>query len=68
MTIDIEFELLRLLIPKVGTIVKGVSCKLQQRNLTAIMGPSGVGKTTFLTLMPGKIDRTCTDDSLKLIG
>ena len=82
LTIDIECERLRLSIPRVGTIMRGVSAKLDHGNLTAIMGPSGagrfvdadadcrrytgelifilhlLGKTTFLSLMSGKQDRT----------
>ncbi|KAL7558424.1 hypothetical protein ACA910_015766 [Epithemia clementina (nom. ined.)] len=58
MTIDIECERLRLTIPKVGTVMRGVSGKLEHGKLTAIMGPSGAGKTTFLSLMSGKVDRT----------
>jgi len=58
MTVDIAFERLRLTIPGVGTIMRGVSGKIDHGNLTAIMGPSGAGKTTFLTLMSGKVDRT----------
>mmetsp|Transcript_33644 Transcript_33644/g.69975 ORF Transcript_33644/g.69975 Transcript_33644/m.69975 type:complete len:916 (-) Transcript_33644:135-2882(-) len=58
MTVDMEFDRLRLTIPGVGTIMRGVSGKIAHGNLTAIMGPSGAGKTTFLSLMSGKVDRT----------
>lgn len=57
-TVDIEFDKLRLSVPGAGTIMRGVSGSLKAGQLTAIMGPSGAGKTTFLTLMAGKIDRT----------
>lgn len=43
MTIDIGFERLSLTIPNVGTIMRGVSGKLEHGSLTAIMGPSGAG-------------------------
>lgn len=58
MIIDIEFEGLRLVVPNVGTIMRGVSGKIPHGSLTAIMGPSGAGKTTFLNIMSGKLDRT----------
>ena len=47
MTIDIECERLRLTIPKVGTIMRGVSGKLEHGKLTAIMGPSGAGESAL---------------------
>lgn len=58
MTVDISFDRLRLTIDGVGTIMRGVSGSIPHGKLTAIMGPSGAGKTTFLTIMSGKVDRT----------
>jgi ABC-type multidrug transport system ATPase subunit len=58
MEIDIDFESLRLTIPGAGTIMRGVSGSLNHGCITAIMGPSGAGKTTFLSIISGKVDRT----------
>lgn len=44
MTIDIDCQRLRLTIPQVGTIMRGVSGRIEHGQLTAIMGPSGAGK------------------------
>jgi ABC-type multidrug transport system fused ATPase/permease subunit len=44
LTLDIEFEKLSLTIPKVGTLMSGVTGSLMHGSLTAIMGPSGAGK------------------------
>ncbi|CAG8752577.1 649_t:CDS:10, partial [Dentiscutata erythropus] len=57
-TFDIEFENLGLVLPSGIEIIKGVSGKLIHGRTCAIMGPSGVGKTTFVSLLTGKVKRT----------
>lgn len=57
-TFDIEFQNLSLTLPNGVTIMAGVSGALRSGRTTAIMGPSGAGKTTFITLLTGKTKRT----------
>ncbi|CAI2169630.1 3148_t:CDS:10 [Funneliformis geosporum] len=57
-TFDIEFENLELVLPPDITIMKGVTGKLSHGRTCAIMGPSGAGKTTFVSLLTGKAKRT----------
>jgi len=57
-TFDIEFDNLSLTLPNGVTIMSGVSGALRSGRTTAIMGPSGAGKTTFITLLTGKSKRT----------
>lgn len=40
------------------TILEGVSGEIRAGRLTAIMGPSGAGKTTFMNVLMGKVPRT----------
>ena len=58
--INLEFEELRLTIPPPvnKTILKGVSGRITSGRVTAIMGPSGAGKTTFLSVIMGKTGRS----------
>jgi ABC-type nitrate/sulfonate/bicarbonate transport system ATPase subunit len=44
--------------PSKRKILHGVSGSIQAGRFTAIMGPSGAGKTTFLNLLLGKYKRT----------
>ncbi|CAG8440511.1 6656_t:CDS:10 [Acaulospora morrowiae] len=55
---DIEFENLSLVTPMGIEILKGVSGKFLHGRTCAIMGPSGAGKTTFVSLLTGKVKRT----------
>ncbi|CAG8509884.1 480_t:CDS:10 [Funneliformis mosseae] len=57
-TFDIEFTNLGLILPSGIEIVKGVSGKLSKHRTCAIMGPSGAGKTTFVSLLTGKVKKT----------
>ncbi|RGB39200.1 hypothetical protein C1646_690392 [Rhizophagus diaphanus] len=57
-TFDIEFEDLGLVLPSGITIMKGVTGKLSHGRTCAIMGPSGAGKTTFVSLLTGKAKKT----------
>ncbi|CAI2165493.1 7690_t:CDS:10 [Funneliformis geosporum] len=50
-TFDIEFK-------NLGLILPNVSGKLSKRKTCAIMGPSGAGKTTFVSLLTGKVKKT----------
>ncbi len=55
--LDIQFEDLRLVLPKKNkTLLAGVSGKMTAGNVTAIMGPSGAGKTIFISTLMDKID------------
>ncbi|EGF80003.1 hypothetical protein BATDEDRAFT_37074 [Batrachochytrium dendrobatidis JAM81] len=55
---DIEFENLGLKLPNGVEIMANVSGALRSGRTCAIMGPSGAGKTTFVTLLTGKVKRT----------
>ena len=57
-TFNIEFENLGLRLDNGVEIMKNVSGTLYAGRTCAIMGPSGAGKTTFVTLLTGKIERT----------
>ncbi|KAJ3269984.1 hypothetical protein HDV01_000747 [Terramyces sp. JEL0728] len=65
-TFDIEFENLGLMLPSGVEIMKGVTGTLRAGRTCAIMGPSGAGKTTFVTLLTGKVPRT--SGTVKLNG
>ncbi|KAJ3014597.1 hypothetical protein HKX48_005071 [Thoreauomyces humboldtii] len=55
---DIEFENLGLMLATGTEIMRGVTGSLKAGKLTAVMGPSGAGKTTFVSLLTGKAKRT----------
>lgn len=44
--------------PHSKTILSGVSGRIKPGRVTAVMGPSGAGKTTFLSVLMGKYQRT----------
>ncbi|KAJ3047500.1 hypothetical protein HK097_011489 [Rhizophlyctis rosea] len=59
--VDFKFEDLGLKLGKKAggkEILKGVSGEIRSGRLTAIMGPSGAGKTTFMNVLMGKVSRT----------
>ncbi|KAJ3049995.1 hypothetical protein HK097_009010, partial [Rhizophlyctis rosea] len=57
-TFDIRFENLGKTLPTGVEIMKGVTGELKSGRTCAIMGPSGAGKTTFVTLLTGKMSRS----------
>lgn len=57
-TFNIEFENLGLVLPNGIEIMGNVTGKLFSGRVCAIMGPSGAGKTTFVTLLTGKQPRS----------
>ncbi|GBC06720.1 hypothetical protein RclHR1_00700019 [Rhizophagus clarus] len=57
-TFDIEFENLGLILPSGITVMKGVTGKLSHGRTCAIMGSSGVGKTTLVSILAGKAKKT----------
>ncbi|GBC06719.1 hypothetical protein RclHR1_00700018 [Rhizophagus clarus] len=57
-TFDIEFENIGLVLPSGITVMKGVTGRLTHGRTCAIMGPSGAGKTTFVSLLTGKAKKT----------
>ncbi|RKP23613.1 P-loop containing nucleoside triphosphate hydrolase protein, partial [Syncephalis pseudoplumigaleata] len=57
-TFDISFRNLGLVLPSGVEIMRGVSGELKSSRCCAILGPSGAGKTTFVSLLTGKVQRT----------
>ncbi|KAJ3312242.1 hypothetical protein HDV04_003285 [Boothiomyces sp. JEL0838] len=55
---DFKFENMGLTLPSGKTILQGVSGSIKSSRMTAIMGPSGAGKTTFMNVLCGKVSRT----------
>jgi ABC-type multidrug transport system ATPase subunit len=50
-----QMKNLGLKLPSGKVILNGVSGKIKHSRMTAIMGPSGAGKTTFLNVLSGKV-------------
>ncbi|KAK3828723.1 MAG: hypothetical protein J3Q66DRAFT_435206 [Benniella sp.] len=63
---DIRFEKLGLTLPTGVDIIKNISGRLLTGRTCAVMGPSGAGKTTFLSILAGKVAKT--DGSIKVNG
>ncbi|KAI9348737.1 hypothetical protein DFJ73DRAFT_796357 [Zopfochytrium polystomum] len=55
---DFQFSDLGLTLPSGKTVLKGVNGQIKGGTMTAIMGPSGAGKTTFMSVLMGKVKRT----------
>ncbi|KAI1320190.1 hypothetical protein EDD11_001795 [Mortierella claussenii] len=55
---DIRFEKLGLTLPTGVDIIKNISGRLISGRTCAVMGPSGTGKTTFLSILAGKVAKT----------
>lgn len=54
----IDFKNLEVSLKGGKTILNGVSGQISTGKLTAVMGPSGAGKTTFMNALMGKISRS----------
>ncbi|KAF9193998.1 hypothetical protein BGZ50_006843 [Haplosporangium sp. Z 11] len=63
---DIRFEGLGLTLPTGVNIIKNISGRLTTGRTCAVMGPSGAGKTTFLSILAGKVAKT--EGSIKVNG
>ncbi|KAF8933200.1 hypothetical protein BGZ47_010990 [Haplosporangium gracile] len=63
---DIRFEKLGLTLPTGVDIIKNISGRLIAGRTCAVMGPSGAGKTTFLSILAGKVAKT--EGSIKVNG
>ncbi|KAJ3097132.1 hypothetical protein HDU97_005134 [Phlyctochytrium planicorne] len=63
---EFQFNNLSLTLPSGNTVLEGVNGQIQAGRMTAIMGPSGAGKTTFMNVLMGKVKRTGGD--LKING
>ena len=55
---DFRFNNLGLKLRNGQEVLKSVSGEIQSSRMTAIMGPSGAGKTTFMNVLCGKVSRT----------
>lgn len=65
--LDFEFSELGLSIPGGKKILCGVTGTIRHGQVTAVMGPSGAGKTTFLNTLMGKVDSSWqTEGSLRI--
>lgn len=64
-TFDFKFDGLGLTLNNGITIMKGVTGSIRHGRVTAVMGPSGAGKTTFLNLLSGKAEKTHGDIYIK---
>ncbi|OAJ36968.1 hypothetical protein BDEG_21060 [Batrachochytrium dendrobatidis JEL423] len=58
MRMNFKMHDLGLKLPSGKTVLEGVSGSIRDSRMTAIMGPSGAGKTTFMSVLCGKINRT----------
>ncbi|KAJ3109237.1 hypothetical protein HDU96_007268 [Phlyctochytrium bullatum] len=55
---DFGFTDLSLRLPSGVPVLQGVTGEIRAGRMTAIMGPSGAGKTTFMNVLMGKVSRT----------
>ncbi|KAJ3110662.1 hypothetical protein HDU96_006373 [Phlyctochytrium bullatum] len=58
---DFRFRDLGLQLANGKTVLQGVTGTIRSGRMTAIMGPSGAGKTTFMNVLMGKVRRTGGD-------
>ncbi|KAL2916645.1 hypothetical protein HK105_203757 [Polyrhizophydium stewartii] len=61
LSVDFKFSEMGLQLPSGKYILKGVTGEIKSSRMTAIMGPSGAGKTTFMNVLCGKVSRTKGD-------
>ncbi|KAJ3100293.1 hypothetical protein HDU96_010381, partial [Phlyctochytrium bullatum] len=54
-TMEFSFSRLGLTLPSGKIVLEGVSGQIHSGRMTAIMGPSGAGKTTFMNVLMGKV-------------
>ena len=67
--LDFDFSELGLSIPGGKKVLHGVTGSIRHGQVTAVMGPSGAGKTTFLNTLMGKVDSNWkTEGSLQVNG
>ncbi|KAI9346833.1 P-loop containing nucleoside triphosphate hydrolase protein [Zopfochytrium polystomum] len=58
-SMNFQFSGLSLRLPTTGKwILRGVTGEIRSGSMTAVMGPSGAGKTTFMNVLMGKVKRT----------
>ncbi|KAI8896888.1 hypothetical protein BC833DRAFT_553259 [Globomyces pollinis-pini] len=57
---QIQFKMdgLRYHLPSGKSILNGISGQIHSSRMTAVMGPSGAGKTTFMNILCGKLTKT----------
>ncbi|KAI8838034.1 P-loop containing nucleoside triphosphate hydrolase protein [Chytriomyces cf. hyalinus JEL632] len=55
---NFRFDNLALVLKNGKTILQGVTGEIRSKRMTAIIGPSGAGKTTFMNVLMGKVSRT----------
>ena len=58
LNMNFKFDNMGLTLPNGKTILQGVTGEIRSSRMTAIMGPSGAGKTTFMNVLCGKVSRT----------
>ena len=61
-----EMDQLGFTLPSGKQVLQGVTGRIHDGKMTAIMGPSGAGKTTFMNVLCGKVNRT--SGTLKISG
>ncbi|KAJ3217335.1 hypothetical protein HDU67_008137 [Dinochytrium kinnereticum] len=55
---NFKFDDLSLRLKNGKTVLQGVTGEIRSKRMTAIIGPSGAGKTTFMNVLMGKVPRT----------
>mmetsp|Transcript_133402 Transcript_133402/g.231758 ORF Transcript_133402/g.231758 Transcript_133402/m.231758 type:complete len:924 (-) Transcript_133402:138-2909(-) len=67
-TLSMQFEQVGLEIPSKGRVLESVTGELKPGRMTAIMGPSGAGKTTFMNVLCGKAGYGKTTGQIMING
>ncbi|KAJ3115525.1 hypothetical protein HDU96_000472 [Phlyctochytrium bullatum] len=55
---NFKFDDLSLTLKNGKKVLEGVTGEIKSKRMTAVMGPSGAGKTTFMNVLMGKVPRT----------